>query len=336
MKQELVRYHNELNQVNLGRLSSIEMSIFFALCKEFAKRPDDTTMTMTFREIKKIISYKTGGKARFLADIRRLYTNYLGLHFVTEDEHKVTGFNLFPKFVIDKDLETVTLTIAEDMRYLLQNLASNFTQFEWDAFIGLSSSYAKALFLHLKQFRTTGYFVIRFSDFKKIMDIPEKYTTSDINKRVLDPAMKELAPYFKDLTLEKIKANTRGKPVEKLVFRFSKELLPAQEVKRTGQICPYCGEVLIERTLNGSNCWCHEDGWLPNAKCKAVFNAVSDIERQHEIIKRQQEELTPKTQEQEENIRRLQDITKSMFSSVTEDDMKGDDEDPLLGQLKLL
>ncbi|CUU91037.1 putative RepE [Campylobacter hyointestinalis subsp. hyointestinalis] len=63
-------------------------------------------------------------------------------------------------------------------------------------FSNLTSKYTQTLYRILKQFRSTGTVTIFENDWDKfveIMDIPKGYAMSDIDKRILTPAIKELS-----------------------------------------------------------------------------------------------------------------------------------------------
>lgn len=71
----------------------------------------------------------------------------------------------------------------------------------------------------LKQWRTVGVKEFKIEEFKRLLDMPEYYKPSQINKNVLNPIRKEQPQYFKDLKIKVIKANTQGKPV--IAYKFT-------------------------------------------------------------------------------------------------------------------
>ncbi|WP_234446200.1 replication initiation protein, partial [Campylobacter fetus] len=111
--------------------------------------------------------------------------------------------------------------------------------FELKEFIGLNSKYAKTLYRLLKQFRSSGKCIIyskKWDEFREIMDIPQSYQISDIDKRILKPSIKELSaerdlfnnkkPIFENLTYKKIKdpkGRGRGGKVIGIEFYFTPE-----------------------------------------------------------------------------------------------------------------
>jgi len=79
----------------------------------------------------------------------------------------------------------------------------------------LDSLYSKMLQLTYRE----GLFDDDNDGFRELLDIPKSYQMFNIDQRILNPALKELNGYFKDLKLEKIKAK-KGNKIEKLKFTF--------------------------------------------------------------------------------------------------------------------
>ena len=56
-----------------------------------------------------------------------------------------------------------------------------------------------------------------------MLNVPESYQASDIDKRVLKPVMNELPSIFKGLKIHKIKSRRRGNQLLGYEFTFQKE-----------------------------------------------------------------------------------------------------------------
>lgn len=55
------------------------------------------------------------------------------------------------------------------------------------------------MFRLLKQYKSTGFYIVKIEEFRRILDIPESYRLADIDKRVLQQIEKELSPLLKNL-----------------------------------------------------------------------------------------------------------------------------------------
>ncbi len=160
--------------------------------------------------------------------------------------------NLFTEFAIyvyasSKDLESIEIQVNPQFEYILNQLSANFTAFELEEFIALSGKYAKTLYRLLKQFRTTGKAYFEWEEFCRIMDIPQDYRQSEIDKRILKPAIKELSKErnlfdqvrvpFKNLAYEKEKTAGRGQggKVSGITFTFKPENIEMQKLENESQ-----------------------------------------------------------------------------------------------------
>ena len=54
--------------------------------------------------------------------------------------------------------------------------------------------------------------------------MPDSYKSSEIDRAVVKPIIKQLSPYFEGLKVKKIKSNKRGNPVLGYEFTWKKEV----------------------------------------------------------------------------------------------------------------
>lgn len=152
--------------------------------------------------------------------MEQIYKKLIALSIRIETKEVIDNFVLFTRYRIVKEEQTVTIKVNEEFKYLLNNLVKKFTQFELEEFIHLKSNYSKEIYRRLKQFKSTGFWKIKINDFKELLNIPEKYRMSDIDKYVLKISKNELKNYFKDFEIIKIK---KGRKIEYLEFKFTPE-----------------------------------------------------------------------------------------------------------------
>ena len=92
--------------------------------------------------------------------------------------------------------------------YILNKLSANFTQYELQEFTSIRSTYAKTAYRLLKQWRTVGRKEFKIDEFKLLLDMPSSYKSSEIDRAVITPILKQLSPYFEDLKSKKIKSKS--------------------------------------------------------------------------------------------------------------------------------
>ena len=216
-----VRYKNELNLVPMRNFDSVEMNLFFSIC---AKMKDKglSKVQFTFEDLRELSSYKPTSIKRFSDDLEAVYNKMLQLTYRTEEAGIREKFVLFTGYRIDENNQTVDISVNPELAYIVNELSSEFTKFELQEFTGIRSSYAKTMYRLLKQYRSTGFYIVKIEDFREILSIPNSYQMSDIDKQVLKPIKNELSEFFDPLKIKKIKAR-KGNRIAMIEFRFKEK-----------------------------------------------------------------------------------------------------------------
>ena len=216
-----VRYKNELNLVPMRNFDSVEMNLFFSIC---AKMKDKglSKVQFTFEDLRELSAYKPTSIKRFSDDLEAVYNKMLQLTYRTEEAGIREKFVLFTGYRIDENNQTVDISVNPELAYIVNELSSEFTKFELQEFTGIRSSYAKTMYRLLKQYRSTGFYIVKIEDFREILSIPNSYQMSDIDKQVLKPIKNELSEFFDSLKIKKIKAR-KGNRIAMIEFRFKEK-----------------------------------------------------------------------------------------------------------------
>lgn len=227
---EITKYHNSLNDVPFRKFTSVEMDLFFSLCSKMKEKGTEE-VTLTFSQLKKLSGFTMTSDKAFIAKITSVYNKLLTLVFQKETESGgVTYFTLFDEFTVEPSTKTISIRIKKKFSYILNDLTGEFTRFELEEFTNLKSSYSKTLYRLLKQWRTVGKRKFSISEFRSLLDIPESYRMTNINKSVLEPAEAELQSYFENLKIDKVKQGRgRGGAVTEIIFTFTPQKPPKKE-----------------------------------------------------------------------------------------------------------
>jgi plasmid replication initiation protein len=219
-RDNLVVYKNEFNTVPLRNFNSVEMDLLMAIMSQMRDR-GESRIAFSFDELKVLSKYnKETAIQSFIDDLKSTYNKLIQLNVSFEDSHKFVSFVFFTKYEIDKDNQEILIQVNEEFAPLINQMTGSFTKFELEQFTQLKSSYSKTMYRLLKQFRLTGFVKFSIDEFRKLLDIPESYAISDIDRRVLKPICNELSEFFENLTVKKIKKKRR---VVALEFRFKHE-----------------------------------------------------------------------------------------------------------------
>ena len=217
--REIVRYHNHFNSITFKNFNNVEFNLFMAICSKIRDKGSEEII-LNFSELKEMVKYKHRGNARFLKDLEQIYKKLITLSVRIETKEIIDNFVLFTRYRITKEEQTVSIKVNEDFAFLLNNLVKRFTQFELKEFINLKSNYSKEIYRRLKQFKSTGFWKIKIEDFKALLNVPNNYRMSDIDKYVLKISRNELKNCFDNFEIIKIK---KGRKIEYLEFKFSPE-----------------------------------------------------------------------------------------------------------------
>lgn len=230
MSNEIVKYNNDLNKISTRQWSAVEMDIFFSIVAK-VKNKDLDVVNLDKNDLMKLTNYTGEHGDRFVKSLMSLVDHVSELKYRKYERNgnsnKLLIMNLFDQFEFNwtDDFSEITgkIKISKAFKYILNNFDLSFTTFELDEFTKLRSTYSKTLYRQLKQYRKVGYREFKIDEFRYIMSIPESYKQMDIDRRVINVALKELAPIFKNLKVQKIKLKKKGSPVASFAFKWTPE-----------------------------------------------------------------------------------------------------------------
>ena len=241
MTKEIVKYHNQMNEISFGTFKEKELDLFFSICYKL-KEQGTKEVDLTFSELKNLIGENKNLK-RLKNNIDSLNKKLAMINHQIEIRPNVfERFVLFTNFTTDYNENILTIKVNDKFSYILNNLINKYTKFDLLDFISLKSIYSKNMFKLLKQWESLNKIECSLDEIKEKLNIPKAYSTSDFNKRVLIPIMEELPQYFFNLKLEKIKT---GKKVTSLKFTWNGKQKEAIDIKEAEVV-----EIEISEQLN--------------------------------------------------------------------------------------
>lgn len=255
----IVKYHNDLNKLKFYLFGELEQNILMGVflnarfhnTKEFILNADD---------IAKFLPQRNPSKQEIFNRVMSLRENLFKIDYTHEIKLdngliELSFYNIFSVFTLvytteNREFEYLKIKISDDFSYLIHNITKFMTQFELEEFLFLSGKYTKALYIHLKQFRTTGIWRVSWDDFKELLGIPSNYRMCDIDLRVLKPCVEQLSSPlnlfelhenktkkatrtpFKNLKYTKIKGKGRGRggAIKEIEFTFDKQTAQGQHI----------------------------------------------------------------------------------------------------------
>lgn len=227
---EVVKIHNDLTNEKLGKMNAKELDLFMCICHKMRDK-GTCEVTIGFDELRRLGNYKENSNERMKKLLLNANAKMLSFIIQIDCGSMSEQKTLFKKFRTDSGSATVVAEVWEELAYILNDIASNFTRFELKEFVNLDSKYAKRLYKLLKQYRTQGTYYTTKETFYRDMNVALTYKNPDFNKRVLHPAVRECQKYIPNLECIPKKAGGRGGAVLGYTFNFDREL-PAEQSKK--------------------------------------------------------------------------------------------------------
>lgn len=246
-----VKYNNDLNALPMPKLSGRQMDLFYSILAHTNENNECSLSLFNFweptkREVAipvnifvKICRANEWNRSfvKVIDEIENFLKIIIDYKVLYEDKRKKYAFVCFEKAEWDKFEQTIKVVFQKDFYNMVVNYKLGFTRFELAEFLILTSEYTKRLYIHLKQYRTQGWWLIEWEEFRHVMQIPPSYQISDIDKQILQPAIKKLTTErtledqkrvpFKNLKYQKLtheqKVNQRRQTPHYIKFTFTPE-----------------------------------------------------------------------------------------------------------------
>lgn len=220
----VVRYDNELNQISFRGWNSLEQDIFFGV---LSRMRDKGVREVVFDtdDLRDLIDFAGKSGKRWEQVLAKAAKKVIGLVYIEQTKSSIEGMTLFERFRLDIEERRLTVQVSDRFEYVINKLRANFTQFELEEFSSLRSTYAKALYRLLKQWRTVGSREFELDEFRTYLGIPKSYDSRKIRQKVLEPIMAELPAVFEGFAVEPLRSKRRGRPV--VGYRFTWKPEPA-------------------------------------------------------------------------------------------------------------
>ena len=215
---DIVKYHNDMNNVSFVGFKEKELDLFFSLCFK-AKEQGTNMIKIDFSELKTLSDYQNRSLKRFVADLDSTYNKILGLNMKKYiDEWTYIRFNLFTDYKLNAKDQFIVIRVHEEFTHILNKLLGNYTKFDLMDLVSLKSSYSKSMFRLLKQWETKKVKTFSLEELRELLGVPIKYNNSQFNERVLNPIKNDLKSIFKNFNIKK---NKKGVKIVGYTFSWS-------------------------------------------------------------------------------------------------------------------
>lgn len=230
-KNDIVKYNNDLNKLNMSNLKEKELEIFFAICLELKERgTDEITIDITEFKREFNISNKVD-KTRFREYLANIQAKFLSLKYVLKTEKRLKTGVFFYDFDADLETNKMIIKVNPEYAYILNNIVKYYTQFSFKEYQSLKSKYSKILMPKLAQWNSVKKLEFLKEDLFEVLGVPESYKKdiSNFNKKVIKPLKEDLPSVFYNLNIKTTKKSTAKNEIKSYLFSWTDR--PKKEIK---------------------------------------------------------------------------------------------------------
>lgn len=237
--KKIVKYHNELNKLNISNLKEKELELFYAICCQL-RDIGTTEIIIDIASFKKEFNISNKiDKKRFKEYIKSVHKKFSEFKYTLETEDEIETIIFFKKFKTNIENNTMIISVNQEYSHILNNLVQCYTQFSFLEYQSLKSKYSKILMPRLSQWNSIKAVEFKKEELFEILGVPEscKVKISNFNIKILKPIKEELSKIFYNLKVKPIK-NKNGSSkneINSYIFSWSNKPLEkevkAEEVK---------------------------------------------------------------------------------------------------------
>lgn len=212
---------NNLNTDNFGinglRKYGVNEMNLLLLISFNCRKSGEPIATLTFTELEHHTKIKN------LSQFNSSYfEKFMQMTWTKEKETIISCYLLFNKFEIDLKQETVTFYLNSEILSDIIQISDYFSPYDLEFFLTIKSSYAKVAYILTKKMNGLHNYTVSMEDFKTLLNIPNKYRMSDIDKKVFSPIAENLNTYYPEFQIEKINSENKNS-VGILKFNFNEQ-----------------------------------------------------------------------------------------------------------------
>lgn len=255
-----IRLHKELNLMTIKFGREVFLNLFYKLHKKFNSLEEPTILSMGKIEFWELLGFDVKEyKSSYFNELVGILTQ--NIHFKV-NEHTAIGGSVFTTKMENDEIKIAVTEFYKPYIFTKYELdmmrkAKNKEKLEpkdldyWDKtlkskskelvllseanLLNIKTKYGKRLYTLLGQFKHSKKFICKSSKFKELMEIPNSYRMSEIDKKVFAPAIKEIQEKtdIKNIKINKIKV---GREIDKIEITFSVKPREVQKIKEAEKV----------------------------------------------------------------------------------------------------
>lgn len=236
-RNDIVKYNNDLNKLNMSTLKDKELELFYAICLELKEKGTDI-ITIDITEFRKEFNIPQVNKKRFNEYLENVQDKFLSLKYTLKTEKRIKKGTFFYDFDADLTTNKMIIRVNPEYSYILNGIVEYYTQFSFTEFQSLKSKYSRILMPKLAQWNSIKKLEIQKEELFIILGVPQSYIKdiSNFNKKVIKPLKEDLPKVFYNLKIKTIKKSTANSKNEINSYMFSWSNKPIENIKTVEEV----------------------------------------------------------------------------------------------------
>ena len=225
---ELIVKHNNFVEAKYN-LTLTELKIIAKLSSMIQKEDDDITCyKFSLQKLLEELNLSRENYTHLIDSLDRLLTRIIIIKRLDSNTFLKTTFLSSTEYFLDDS--TVELSFDKKLKSYFLQLKNNFTMYEFENVVALSSVYAIRIYELCKQYEKIKVRIIEIKTLKEILEIEDKYKLyADLKKRVLEIAKREINEKTDiNIDFEEIKT---GRKVTSIKFNIEKKEKQVKQIE---------------------------------------------------------------------------------------------------------
>ena len=241
---KLIVKHNNFVEAKYN-LTLTELKIIAKLSSMIQKEDDDITCyKFSLQKLLEELNLSSENYTHLIDSLDRLLTRIIIIKRLDSNTFLKTTFLSSAEYFLDDS--TVELSFDKKLKSYLLQLKNNFTMYQFENVVALSSVYAIRIYELCKQYEKIKERIIDVVQLKKILEIEDKYKKyNDFKKKVLEIAEREINEKTDiHISFEEIKTSRK---VTSIKFNIEKKEFEKSEIKEAEKTYSEEVEMLYEK-----------------------------------------------------------------------------------------
>lgn len=206
MKKNIVKYQNDFNKISIQNIGFTdgEMKMLMYMTMQASEMHNDE-IYISFQDLKSAtgLSASKYSKDEFRKVLKSFFDKLEKFRFVQNGDKEDEVWTVFYGYNTNYEKEIVSYFVSPKAVYLFNEISSQYTRFEYEELLKLSSVPGKQIYKFLKQWKSIGKAVLSVEEMRHLIDCSEDIPTAQVTRKVkrgVEDIRKNIPEVYYDLT----------------------------------------------------------------------------------------------------------------------------------------